>query len=40
MTAANMSGIKTQAFWHKRLSSTLTIGNDYLFYMTGYRNLL
>lgn len=39
MIATDMFGLKSQAFWHKRHSSTLTIGIDYLFYMMGDRNL-
>lgn len=33
-----MFGMKSQAFWHKRHSSSVTIGIDYLFYKAGDRN--
>jgi len=39
MTATDMFGMKSQAFWYKRHYSALTIGIDYLFYMAGDRNL-
>lgn len=34
MTATDMFEMKTQALWHERHPSHLTIGIDYLLYMT------